>query len=168
MEFGFDLGQQGLVAAGLLKGESTVLAADGEVVLVFGFGGLQIGFYAGDGGVGVLAEFAFPDGDDGPGEDVETPGALFVTGDVAGYLFFPKVGVGLRRDVFGATAVAVPEAAVDEDDGAVLGQHEVGGAGKPAVVEPVAVAFVPQRVPDGPLRGGVPGTDAGHVVGALG
>ena len=106
------------------------LAADGEVVLVFGLGGLQIGFYARDGGVKILlGEFAFPDGDDGPGEGVEALGVEFVAGDVAGYLVFPEAGVRLWFDVLGATAVAVPEAAVDEDDGAVLGQDEIGEPG---------------------------------------
>ena len=57
---------------GLFAGEFAVLAADGEVVLVFGLSGLQIGLYARDGSVKVLlGEFAFPDGNDGPGEGVE-------------------------------------------------------------------------------------------------
>ena len=154
---------------GLFAGEFAVLSADGEVVLVFGLCGLQFGLYAGDGGVKVLlGEFAFPDGDDGPGEGIEALGVEFVTGDVAGYLFFPESGVRLGFDVLGATTVAVPEAAVDEDDGAVLGQDEIGGAGEALVIEPVPVALFPQCVPDGPLRGCVPGTNAGHVVGPLG
>lgn len=154
---------------GLFAGEFAVLAADGEVVLVFGLGGLQIGLYARDCGVKVLlGEFAFPDGDDGPGEGVEALGVEFVAGDVAGHFLTPELLVGLGNGVLGATAVAVPEAAVDEDDGAVLGQDEVGGAGEAFVIEPVPVALVPQCVPDGPLRGGVPGTDAGHVVRPLG
>ena len=117
---------------GLFAGEFAVLAADGEVVLVFGLGGLQIGFYAGDGGgdVGFLGEFTLPDGDDSPGEGVEALGIEFVTGDVAGNLFFPELGVGLWCDVLGAAAVAVPEAAVDEDDCAIFGEDEVGGAGR--------------------------------------
>lgn len=116
---------------GLFPGEFAVLAANGEVVLVFGLGGLQIGFYARYGGVKVLlAEFAFPDGDDGPGEGVEALGVEFIAGNVAGYLFFPEAGVCLGFDVLGATTVAVPEAAVDEDDGAVLGQDEVGEPGR--------------------------------------
>ena len=77
----------------------------------------------------MLAEFAFPDGDDGPGEGVEALGIEFVSGDVAGHFFTPKLFVGLGNCVFGATPVAVPEAAVDEDDGAVLGQDEVGEPG---------------------------------------
>lgn len=150
---------------GLHTGEFAVLTADGEVVLVFGLGGLQIGLYARDGGVKVfLGEFAFPDGDDGPGEGVEVLGVEFVAGD----FFAPECFVGLGNDVLGATAVAVLEAAVDEDDGAVLWQDEVGGAGEALVIETVSVALVPKCVPDGPLRACVPGTDAGHVVRPLG
>ena len=165
VEFCLDLGEEFAVFAGLFPGEFAVVAADGEVVLVFGLGGLQIGFYARYGGVKVLlGEFAFPDGDDGPGEGIEALGVKFVTGDVAGYLFFPESGVRLGFDVLRATAVAVPKAAVDEDYGAVLGQDEIGGAGEALVIEPVPVALVPQCVPDSPLRACVPGADAGHVV----
>ncbi len=63
--------------------------------------------------------------------------------------------------------MAVPEAAVDEDDGAALGQHQVGLAGEVFVVEPVPVIPAPQLGPHNLLRGRVPGADAGHVVGAL-
>jgi hypothetical protein len=133
IQFGFYLGEEVAVFSGLFPGEFAVVAADGEVVLVFGLGGLKIGFYAHYGGIKVLlAEFAFPDGDDGPGEGVEALGVEFVAGDVAGYLFFPESGVRLGFDVLGATTVAVPEAAVDEDDGAVLGQDEVARAGTAA------------------------------------
>ena len=169
IQFGFYLGEEVAVFSGLFPGEFAVVAADGEVVLVFGLGGLQISLYARDGGVKVLlAEFAFPDGDDGPGEGVEALGVEFVAGDVAGDFFAPECFVGLGNDVLGATAVTVPEASVDEDDGAVLGQHEVRGARETFVIEPIPVALFPQCVPDSPLRSRVPGTDAGHVVGALG
>lgn len=144
MKFGFDLGEDFAVFLGVFPGEFAVLAADGEVVLVFGLGGLQIGLYAGDGGVKVLlGEFAFPDDDDGPGEGVEALGVEFVAGDVAGHFLTPELLVGLGNGVLGATSVAVPEASVDEDDGAVLGQDEIGGAGESAVIEPVAVAPSP-------------------------
>ena len=70
-------------------------------------------------------------------------------GDVAGYLFFPESGVRLGFDVLGATSVAVPEAAVDEDDGAVLGQDEVArsGTAAPGRLWPLgAVGDKPARV----------------------
>ena len=59
-------------------------------------------------------------------------GVEFVTGDVAGDFLAPECFVGLGNDVLGATTVAVPEAAVDEDDGAVLGQDEVARSGTAA------------------------------------
>ena len=125
-----DLGEDLAVLPGLFSGEFAVLVADGEVVLVFGLGGLQIGLYARDGGVNILLrEFASPDGDDGPCEGVEALGVEFVAGDVAGHFLTPELFVGLGNGVLGATSVAVPEAAVDEDDGAVLGQDEVGEPG---------------------------------------
>lgn len=148
--FGFDQDEDFAVLLGLFAGEFAVLA----VVLVFGLGGLQIGFYARNGGVEVLlGEFAFPDGDDGPGEGVEALGVEFVAGDVAGHFITPELFVGLGNGILSATSVAVSEAAVDEDDGAVLGQHEVGGAGESSVIELVTVAPSLQFAPDVSLRG---------------
>ncbi len=147
VQFRLNLGEDFAVFLGLFAGEFAVLASDGEVVLVFGLCGLQVGLYAGDGDVkDLLGEFAFPNGDDGPGEGAEALGVEFVAGDVGGDFLLPKGGVGLWFHVLGTTAVAVPEAAVDEDDGAVLGQDEIGGAGEAFVIEPVPVALVPQCV----------------------
>lgn len=168
IQFGFYLSEEVAVFSGLFPGEFSVVAADGEVVLVFGLGGLQIGFYARYGGIkALLAEFTFPDGDDGPGEGVEALGVEFVAGDVAGDFLAPECFVGLRNGVLGATVVAVPEAAVDEDYGAVLWQDEVGGAGEALVIEPVPVALVPQCVPDGPLRACIFGVDLRHYLVSL-
>lgn len=52
--------------------------------------------------------------------------ALFV----AFYFLFPEWGVALGHYKVLATLVAVPEAAVDEDDCLVLAQHYVGGQGR--------------------------------------
>lgn len=121
------MGEDFAVLLCLFAGEFVVLAADGEVVLVFGLGGLQIGLYARDGGVKILLrEFAFPYGDDGSGEGVEALGVEFVAGDVAGHFLAPELLVGLGNGVLGAPPVAVPEAAVDEDVGAILRQDEIG------------------------------------------
>ena len=68
----------------------------------------------------LLGEFAFPDGDDGSGEDVETLGAEQVSLYVPGHLSFPEIDIALRHNVFRASQVAVPETAVDEDDGPVF------------------------------------------------
>ena len=63
--------------------------------------------------------------------------ALFV----AFYFLFPERGVALGHYKVLASFVTVPEAAVDEDDGAVLAQHYVGGAGQALDVYAVAVAM---------------------------
>ena len=153
----------------LLPGVFAVFAAEGAVAFVFLLGGGEFGFDAGEGAGEVLfGEFAFPDGDDAPCEGVEALGAQFVAGDVAGHFFLPEVGVAFRDDIFGAVAVAVPEAAVDEYDGAVLRQHQIRRAGQASVVESVAIALAPQLFPDGPLRGRVLRADAGHAVVPLG
>ena len=154
---------------GLHAGEFTVVAADGAVVFVCLFCGGQFGFDAGDGVVEVLlGEFTLPDGDDGPGEGVEALGIEFVAGDVACYFLLPEFNMGLRHDIFGAVAVAVPEAAVDEDDGAIFRQYQIRRSGQALVVEPVSVAAAPQFVPDGPLGDRVLRADAGHAVVPLG
>jgi len=84
------------MAAGLFEGEGAGFAAAVAIGFPTGFGRVQFGFDAGDGGVkGLLAELTFPDGDDRLGEGVEPLGAELVTGNVAGNLLLPEVGVAL-------------------------------------------------------------------------
>lgn len=85
VQLGFDLGEDFTMLAGLFAGVFAALAAEGGPFVVFLLCGPQIGLYAGDGGVAVLlGEFAFPDGNDGPGEGIEALGVEFVAGDVVG------------------------------------------------------------------------------------
>ena len=81
----------------------------------------------------LLFQFAFPDDDDAPAFCLQLAPGVLVALPVAGYLGCPEVGVGLGNRVILAVLVAVPEAAVDEDDGAVLGEDDVGRAGEAAV-----------------------------------
>ena len=83
---------------------------------------------------------------------------------VALYLRAPEVHVGLGEAEVAAAFVAVPEAAVDEDAGAVLAKDDVGMAGQARVVEPVAEAAGVQPAPDGHLGLGVCRTDGRHVL----
>lgn len=75
-----------------------------------------------------------------PAEDAELDTFLYVALFVAFYLLLPELAIALGQYEVFAAFVAVPEAAVDEDDGPVLAQDNVGGAGEPAHVDPVAVA----------------------------
>ena len=58
---------------------------------------------------------------------------------VAVDLSLPELAITLWQYIVPAAFVAVPEAAVYKDDGPVLAQDDVGGAGEPAHVDSVAV-----------------------------
>ena len=75
-----------------------------------------------------------------PAEEAELDAFLYVALFVAFYLLLPELAIALGQYEVFAAFVAVPEAAVDKDDGPVLAQDNVGGAGEPAHVDPVAVA----------------------------
>ena len=85
-------------------------------------------------------------------------------------LRLPEGVAGFRKAKIGAVFMAVPEAAVDEDDGAVFRQDEVGPAGQGFVFRAVdgeAVAEAVEHRAQGQLRLGVAATDAGHDFGTL-
>lgn len=140
----------------------------------FGFGG------EGDGGVDDFAvegfegffalegaaELAFPDADDSPAEGLEFGGLAEVTGSVGRDFGQPEVGVGFRHGRIAATGVAVPEAAVDEDDGAVLGEDDVGSAGELAL-QAEAQAAGEQELAHQDFGLGVPALDGSHASAAL-
>lgn len=58
----------------------------------------------------------------------------------------------------------MPEASVDEDAGSVFPQHQVGMAGQPPIVQPVAEPALPQPAPDDHLRLRVLRLDRRHVI----
>ena len=140
----------------------------------FGFGG------EGDGGVDDFAvegfegffalegaaELAFPDADDSPAEGLEFGGLAEVTGSVGRDFGQPEVGVGFRHGRIAATGVAVPEAAVDENDGFVPRQDDVGMAGEFAL-DAKAQAFREQELSDQDFRFCVLALDGCHAAAAL-
>ena len=109
-------------------------------------------------------EAALPDDYGVPAEAGEGLVVTAVALAVALYLRAPEVYVGLGEAEVAAAFVAVPEAAVDEDTGAVLAQDDVGVAGQARVIEPVAEAAGVQPAADGHLGLGVSRTDGRHVL----
>ena len=75
-----------------------------------------------------------------PTEEAELDAFLYITFLVSLYLLLPVLGIALGQYKISAVFVAVPETAVYKDDGSVFAQDNVGGAGEPAHVDPVAVA----------------------------
>ncbi len=63
--------------------------------------------------------------------------------------------------------MAVPEAAVDKDDGAIFGEDDVWGAGQGADVVAVAETGSEQSLTHFLLGLGITRADAGHIVVAL-
>jgi len=167
-----DFGDEGIVAiSGLLLPEGVLFAAYTTDFLLDEPGLTVVAELGGEGGEGGVAlvglEFAFPDGDDVPAHCLEKFGGGGVTLGVAADLGGPEVGVGLGDDEVLAPLVAVPEAAVDEDDGVPFPQDYVGGAGELADVQAVAESFVVEVVAHNLLGARILRADAGHVVGAL-
>ena len=117
------------------------------------------------GGVAVfLFELTLPNDDCVPAEVAQLNTFFNVALFVALYLLFPELGVAFGRDKVAATFVSVPEAAVDEDDGAVFAQDNVGGAWQALDVYAVAVAMGVQVTAHNHLGLGVLALDARHAL----
>ena len=91
----------------------------------------------------VGAEFTFPDGDGVPPHSGEFVLHFQVTCFVASHLVLPEGGVGLGHLVVGTSFVSVPEAAVDEDAGAVASEHDVGFAWQAGIVQTITETIPP-------------------------
>ena len=85
--------------------------------------------------VGTLFCLALPYGVNGPAKLLKLAARLAISLHVRCELLFPKGGSGLRCARKTAPRMAVPKAAVDENDNAAAGQHNVGLAGKSSVVK---------------------------------
>ena len=99
-----------------------------------------------------------------PAEAAQLDAFLYIALFVAFYFLFPEWGVALGHYKVAAAFVAVPEAAVDEDDGAVLAQYYVGGAGQALDIYAVAIAVGMQVTAHNQLGLGVLALDACHAL----
>ena len=116
------------------------------------------------GGVAVLwFELTLPNDDCVPAEVTQLNAFFNVALFVALYLLYPELGVAFGHDKVAATFVSVPEAAVDEDDGAVFAQDNVGGAWQALDIYAVAVAMGVQVTAHNYLGLGVLALDACHA-----
>ena len=114
-----------------------------------------------------LLQSTLPDDDDIPALGFQLAPNFLVTLLVPGYLGCPKVSVCLGNRVVLAALMAMPEAAVDEDDSAVFGEDDVGGAGKAFVIHAVAEPQAPQCTTQLQLRLRRRGVNGRHVFVAL-
>ena len=115
-----------------------------------------------------LFQLALPNDNNAPSFRLQLTPNFLIPLLVPGNLSHPELCVGFRNRIILTVFVAMPEAAMHEDNSTIFGQYEVRLAGQALVVEPIPVTPAPQLGPHNLLRGRVPGADAGHVVGALG
>ncbi len=94
---------------------------------------------------------------------LQCSGVLFVVGDVAVELGLPPFGAGFRGGGSLASFMAVPEAAVDEDDRVVFGKDDIGFAGEVFPVQAEAVAGAVEHGADLQLGLGILAADLRHV-----
>ena len=99
-----------------------------------------------------------------PAEVAQLDAFFYVALFVAFYFLLPEWGIAFGHYKVFATLVAVPEAAVDEDDCLVLAQYYVGGAGQALDVYAVAVAMGMEVTAHNQLRFGVLALDARHAL----
>ena len=91
-----------------------------------------------------LLQLTLPNDDDEPALGLQLAPDLLVALLVPCYLGCPEVGVSLGNCVVLAAFVAMPEAAMDEDDGVIFGEDNVRGARELYEVYEIAEAQVPQ------------------------
>ena len=99
-----------------------------------------------------------------PAEEAELDAFLYVALFVTFYLLLPELAIALWWYVVPAAFVAVPEAAVDEDDCLVLAQYYVGCAGQALDIYAVAVAMGMEVTAHEHLGFGVLALDARHAL----
>src|SRR5438309_776803 len=83
-------------------------------------------------------------------------------------LRLPEIEPGFRHARERALLVAVPEAAMHENDLAAATEYQIRAARQFPVVEPVAIAFREDKMSDQHFRPGIFRADARHDFGALG
>lgn len=92
---------------------------------------VEIGVTAGDG-----SDVAFPHADHPPPHGFQLGFVAGVARHVALDLLTPEFHIALRQTVIAASFMAVPEAAVDEDDGLVFRQNDVRASGQFPCLDP--------------------------------
>lgn len=112
-------------------------------------------------------ELTFPDGEHRPTEPAQLSRDPAIARDVRGELLLPEPHSGGRRRRVSTSRMAVPEAAMDEDDRVEPGQDQIRGPWQVPDVQPEAVAEPVDDRTDHPLGTGVPTADRGHDLRSL-
>lgn len=115
----------------------------------------------------LVVYLALPYNDDRPAFRFQLTPHLLVSFLISRYFRHPEIRVGLGDSVILATLVAVPEAPVDKDDGAVFGENDVGRSWKASIIHFVAESQAPECMTEFQLRLCRGGADGDHITMAL-
>ena len=91
-----------------------------------------------------LFQLTLPDNDDAPPFGLQLTPYFLIPFLVPGNLGNPKLGVGFGDRIIFTLFVAMPKAAVYENDCSILGQHYIRPPGKALVIHSVPKAMMPQ------------------------
>ena len=114
-----------------------------------------------------LFDFTFPDDDDAPTGGLQGCLFLFVAFDIAFEFLGPEFDVGFGHGGDFATFMAMPEAAIDENDGMPFGEDDVGMSRQFGGMEAIAEAKRMEVVAHDNLRLRVFRADFAHGGAAL-
>ena len=114
-----------------------------------------------------FGKIALPNDDYHPSFCLQFSPNLLVTLLVPGNFGRPEIGVGFWHRIVSASLVAMPEAAVNEDYGPILGKDDVWRTRETFVIYPIAESQAPESVSQAQLRLGRSGVDGRHVAVAL-
>ena len=105
---------------------------------------------------------AFPNREHAPSQLFEGALGLCIASDVSGELRTPIGLIGRWLPAAARTIVLMPEATVDENNGTVFRQHQVGSARQIAAMDTESVSKPVDEASHGDFGTGIPSFDAGH------
>jgi hypothetical protein len=124
----------------------------------------NLGRNPGDGIVKVrLLQLALPDDDHAPAFSLQLSPDFLVPLLVPGNFGHPKLSVGFGNSIILTVLVAMPEAAMHEDNRSILGQNDIRPTREMLLVYPVAKTLTPQTKTQTSFRASVLGSIVRHT-----
>ena len=112
-------------------------------------------------------QFTFPDDDGMPSHFCQPMQHLMVPLSVSPDFILPELGIRFRHHIILASLMSMPEAAIHQNTGTILPQHNIRFPRQPWMIEPIPESPSPQELPDKNLRFGILALDCRHVIVAL-
>ena len=112
-------------------------------------------------------QFTFPYHDGMPSHFSQPVQHLMVPLPVSPDFIHPEPGVRFRNHVILASLMSMPKAAIHQNAGTILPQHNIRFSRQPRMIEPIPESPTPQKFPDKNLRFSIPAPYCRHIIMAL-